>query len=716
MAKRAIIREPAPMTTVTSPPSSRRQTLLVSADGAAGRDGHDGVDGWDGGTGSDGGDGSDAQPAGDGQPGGDLGLRLRPGSEAGHYQITVAIRSTGGAVEDARLLPDAVDLRVVARGGSGGTGGSGGNGGDGGTGHRGSDATRYRHGEDGGRGGDGGDGGRGSDGGDGGKGGHIRIQVAEDDTYLLMTIEGAQQPTPLVAGGKGGRPGSHGIGGAGGSGGSGGSSYHWTETQSYTDSNGQTQTRSTHHHTPGGSRGSSGSSGRSPNSRLDPGRDGDPGGFAIEVVDDHGQGVVARYQARYDLALDDFSFREAETPTRDGILEFGEVVEVGGLWLRNIGAMPTPARRRVRLTLGERDWLIPAEDQPFLPRSLAPGEAIEVPGTLRFAIPRPQIDEPGDPAFIREQISPIAEQLGPEPNPEDADTPPSFVRPYANVTLTREFIARFPVENGEGIRVLQSLAPGERSRIVFPVSNVSKLALGSQSSNKRQVRVQLELTGGDLEPEQLRFVDDQGNPHLLRDGDDPHSGYSVDLPLIPAGGSVEISGEIGFVEGVPAYAGAELTFSLWLESLALDGALELIQLRRVTLRVEPAYVATPGARVLLLTHNQVSRAAYLAWNELLEQRLELATDEWSLARYGHFDHEQRLPEGDLPLYTQLIDKLVIVIDSPFAPTPEADDDRRQPTAYLRGQDFRRSVTQRGTRYLVIHFLYKINLKLNMLSY
>src|SRR6185295_9131902 len=193
----------------------------------------------------------------------------------------------------------------------------------------------------------------------------IVVRVDDRDTHLLMLV--AQD----IGGGKGGREGENGDGGSGGPGGEGGSSYSWTETESYTDSNGQSQTRTTFHSNSGGSDGPSGRSGRPGTARLTRGNNGDGGSFTIEVRDARGK-VLTRASSRYDVQLVSFRHRNAND---DGIYEPEEQVFVSHLEVVNTGGMPLPAHHDVLVRLHDDGWIAPAEGQRFtLPRSLAPGE------------------------------------------------------------------------------------------------------------------------------------------------------------------------------------------------------------------------------------------------------------------------------------------------------------------------------------------------------
>ncbi|HFE45741.1 MAG TPA: hypothetical protein ENJ18_09675 [Nannocystis exedens] len=671
---------------------------IICADGNPGAHGRPGVDGSEGRSlGLDGSDGTSAGPASSGESGGAIRATLEATDRStGSYSVSYACIAPGSDLEEGMpILAAGHDLLLLARGGDGGNGGQGGRGGDGAKGTYGPDATRYYNGEDGGPGGDGGDGGGGTDGARGGDGGTITVTVDEAHSFLLMAIQQSEAPTPLIACGRGGAPGIHGQGGEGGAGGEGGNSYTWTTTSSYTDSNGNRHTRTHRHTNPGGENGPRGKNGQTPSRSIEPGDDGSPGSFTIELR--RGNAVVGRFLRRYDLELVDFEWKELDTPTLDDVLEFGETIVVSRLRLRNIGKMPTPPQQRVRLTLAEQTWLRPHADELFIDRSLAPGEIIEVEGPLHFDIAKPPRAEPGDPRVIVETIAPRAEQLGIEIEGKPASTAP-FRRRYTNVTLEKQFEARFPLENRDGILVLRSLAPGERSKIRFTVHNISSRDLGVGSENGRRVRLQLEHCGGDINREHLLFTAADGIDHDLDDSDDSDSGYFLDVDKIAAGGSFTVEGRVGFAAEAQAYVGAELSFTIWIESLALDGTLEPVQERRVELRVEPEYAPGRNAQVVLVTHNEVSHAVFHAWSDLLEHQLKLTTDEWSLARYGHFNHETATSSGE-SLGATLADKLVIVLNRPF--NPGSTDEKALPTNFLQGKDFRASVTARRTRYLVV---------------
>jgi hypothetical protein len=667
-------------------------------------DGSDGSNGW-----SSGADGSSGGSAGRAERGGDAGsvvVALRShASDAGLSWGEAHIAGKPG--KEGQLQLGALgDVVVSAIGGRGGDGGVGGAGGDGARGYSGSDATRSSSGSDGGPGGDGGSGGRGSSGGDGGAGGKITLRVDGRDSYLLMAVPGAEAPAPLVRGGVGGRPGRHGRGGGGGPGGSGGSSYSWSETERYTDSNGNAQTRTTSHYNSGGSSGRRGSDGWTPTDPLYEGAVGRSGQFLIEVA---GEGAGS-YGARYDLAIVDFRLVEDSAEDVDGIFEFGEVVHVSGLRLRNIGQIATPTQQRLRLTIRRGQWVVASSDELFVGASIPPGYDLELPGTLRFHVAQVVIDAAGEPFVAREPVSVVVQQLGPEraatggkpvagyqPGP-DVMGRFLFARVYERANLTRELVAQFPVENRAGIVCLRSLGPGERSKLGFDIHNISNRPIGRSTERARRVGLQIQMLASDVSVEHVQFWGADGEEMALGAQMEGFDGYFVEVDAIEAGGVFRFQGRIGFRDEVKPYVGAQIRATIWIEDRHTDAPWRVVQRRDLVLRSEPAYAYRPESKVLLVTNNNTSQEAFLAWKRLLEDELGLPFDHWSMSRYGHFDQRMELEDGT-NLRVQLEDRMTLVLNQPFH--ARSDDKTDLPTDYMLGRDFREGATNNGAHFTVI---------------
>ena len=323
------------------------------------------------GAGKTGSRGGDAGPASPGQDAGSVHCELTYSEPAsGRNPRDRMLWQSRAKLPDGRVVPikrnakigDQGFLFIDGHGGSGGNGGRAGNGGPGSQGYRGRNATRYSSGTNGGPGGDGGDAGQPSDGKDGGDGANVKLIIDHAETGLLMLVKGN------LVGGDLGFAGEAGRGGRGGAGGPGGSSYHWTETRTSRDSNGNTTTRTVMRSNPGGISGRIGSQtvGRliTEPEMPSPGRTGQ---LTINVRDSAGNFHI--YACPFDLELVTF-----DIASEYDVLEPDSIVSVDQIVIRNCGGMPTPANYTVRVFLAPDKWLISDEVDVVLHRSLKPGE------------------------------------------------------------------------------------------------------------------------------------------------------------------------------------------------------------------------------------------------------------------------------------------------------------------------------------------------------
>ena len=301
--------------------------------------------------------GADATRAHDGQHAGDVQLQLAYARE----DRDSSLLSIRGGVGNDLPIGDSGYVFIHAVGGKGGNGGRGGDGQPGSTGTGGRDATRYSWGTNGGPGGNGGNAGNPTDGASGGDGGNVTLAVGDRDQGLLMLVKGNLVGGDIGFAGEGGR------GGMGGKGGRGGSSYHWTETQSYTDGQGKRRTRTVFRSNPGGSNGRRGRDGASSAYRARDGQPGRVGQLRIIVVGDRGQ--QAEYASPYDLQLITF-----DVAREYNILEPDSLISVDKIVVRNSGGMPTPNNYTMRVFLQCDRWLLYDEVDLVMHRSLQPGE------------------------------------------------------------------------------------------------------------------------------------------------------------------------------------------------------------------------------------------------------------------------------------------------------------------------------------------------------
>jgi hypothetical protein len=453
---------------------------------AASPPGTSGVNGRGGG--GHGTDGSDGSPGCDGA---DIHCTLRSEGQTVSFTATLSGQHPhAGKVfsnaEDARAFGS---IMLQSHGGHGGPGGHGGHGAAGVTGYAGRGATRESPGTDGGPGGLGGNAGSGGNGGNAGTGGQIVVEVASEHAFLLMVVEGLDEPVGWAQGGHGGKRGLNGKPGAGGSGGPGGKPCHWTtqrqewQTEHYTDEEGKKQSRQVqktvtdHHHQPGGRNGPRGPSGMAAAGSPQDGAAGADTSVAISID-------WRTYGQRYALTVTHFDVAAMGAPATpsakaDEIFEFGEVCHAQRITLNNKsgtlngGRAPSPARQRVRVHILENEWVARSTltVDAFCAQSIEAGSTAPCDGFASFEIkydPRndfraawpmdrfaahdlgPNALADFDPIVQRVEVVAVASQLG----FEDAAGSGSHTR------FQREYLdshhgyaipeVQFPVRNSDG--------------------------------------------------------------------------------------------------------------------------------------------------------------------------------------------------------------------------------------------------------------------------
>lgn len=386
-------------------------------------------------------------------------------------------------------------ISLIANGGHGGNGGKGGNGGNGGS---------PSHSE----GCDGGNGGSGGDGGDGGNGGDIFVAVLIDQTGLLMAIDNHECDA--------GSGGSGGIGGSGGWGGSGGTKME-TDGVSVKLANGKS-----------GSSGYDGSNGRS----------GYPGKFQM-IVFDTDREISCSYGSIYNLRVVGIE----NLITTSGFIEPGQIVEISGIILENMGEMPSPRKALD----GNGVQIFPLENNCVkslpgftlvVPDSVFPLTLYTVPINDYFEVKRKIFSTPniGEKFRCNSSLSLLGKV--------------SVVNRYFNDftnNICHCFTVQFPVEI-EAVHGGRTALHDDHIPLVVKIRNKGRLPYGSAASSPRYVGVVFELLPceGILNRRDIIYST-FNHSHGCSKGDER---YSLNKPVIyeiaylPAESSVLISGSL----------------------------------------------------------------------------------------------------------------------------------------------------------------------------
>jgi len=100
----------------------------------------------------------------------------------------------------------------------------------------------------------------------------------------------------------------------------------------------------------------------------------------------------ATYPGVYCLQVTKFDIIDEN---EDGINEPGEHIHVHNIKVRNVGAMPSPEARSIHLLIQGTQYLDPIIAEPIeLPRSIQPGQEVDVPGVLRAFIRNETAEKP----------------------------------------------------------------------------------------------------------------------------------------------------------------------------------------------------------------------------------------------------------------------------------------------------------------------------------
>ncbi len=587
--------------------------------------GIDGADGQDGASitdpsrvyGADGRRGGDATRSATGGRGGSIDCRL---SYRNHDRLSGEVRLRAELLNRSSAASRLDHLLAIGHGGfividaAGGKGGNGGRGGDGQPGSQGApgrDATRFSAGTDGGDGGDGGDAGNPSDGSRGGDGGNVTLQVAQSDTGLLMLCKGN------LAGGEIGFAGEPGRGGRGGAGGKGGSGYHWTTTSRYTDSKGNVQTQTHHHYNPGGSDGRDGRSGADSFYRARDGEEGSAGWLRIVVVDD--RGIQTEYDSPYDLQLINF-----DVVGEYAILEPDSLISIENIEIQNVGGMPTPANYTIRVFIESDDWLIADGGDLLLPHPLAPGESLTFSDHgLRIRLGDQIVDAPRNRAFrLHQAVSPLASMES------------GIGRRFRNFENSQQIQLQFPVEL-TAIRSLNSLAPGESTRVIWSVTNLSEETF-DQKYLYRAVRTNIKLIGGDLALSHLVFFDTDDAPFNVQ-----RTPFTKPVQQLGPGRTVVFETRVGVKQetAVVAYQGFAIGVDLDLQrpkSSSASDQYRCVDSRRAFIRVAERYRRDQDSRFLLVANEQTTVNDIEKWTQLADY-FGSGLDVWDISYYGFLD-------------------------------------------------------------------------------
>jgi len=646
--------------------------IFLNVDGADGADGTSGEDGEDGRQGSDGEHGRSATNPTNGKDGDDLILTLKCRNQGDMVHVH-AITTKGSVIWDQIYpLDNLPSIRWSSRGGKGGNGGVGGYGGDGALGKDGIDATKETPGTNAQNGGDGGDGGEGTNGANGGKAGSMTIMVEPKDAFLLMAVEPCKFDSNALRGGAPGEAGEHGKPGKGAPGGKGGKHFVYEDPTPILAKRVQNKI-------PGGKDGTHGVVGHVPTWDLISGREGATGTFKIVVAGDD-----ERYDGRYHVTFAGLGLHGCMEV--DDACEFGDVISVSRIKIKNTGQMPIPSSQWISFQVkdsGDQNVNPIRTSKACIPSGsfLDPGEEMVADGVLQFFSGFPNdIANPDDfdPIIHTTSFSLQAFQWG----PVDKKDQTPFKYEYENFHSGPgyQIKMRYPVENHSGMLGVSSLFPCEETLLKLQIDNIGGDTMGGFSSistsSNRRLAVRFVLNGSeeyDIRSDQINF-NTRSTGMQNRKVDLSDRGKILDLPEVQPNSSYDFTARMSFKQNVKYYSRAALQVEILIKSLPLPRGIlidhdmpqmSVVQRRKFELVCEPKYESVANARVVLVTSFATSLKQYEAWSdEVLKKPMDLLFETFSISRYGTLDPSFVVENGKT-LKENFCGKLVIVLNEKY---------------------------------------------------
>ena len=633
--------------------------------------------------GDDGDDGGNAKhhPDRDGQNAGSLKLHLsyqdpNTGEQFGISGDKVRPGTrTPVPVNDVYQTGRVSSLRLKAKGGKGGDGGDSGRGQDGGDGARGGPGSHVGKspvkGTRAGNGGDGGDEGDPTSGAPAGDGGHIETSVSifEDDLAMFL---GAGFNVD-VSGNYGGQPGNFLGPGEAGSGGARGRSdrISWEEktgtedvytTRSVKNSKGETvgtervktgtrdvfTTRTST--AKGGDPGTDGTRGTPSSKRVYKGADSEDGIYKYVVIDEDGQ--RHEYDAPYDLILQP-TYKLRGDLNNNGFFEPGETIHISGLQVTNNGKAPSPKyQKMVAYVADNSGWIRTNGIELEVPVVLQPGETY---------------------TFSEEEISFYLEEK-PHNEPglmQSQDT----LAPRARVTRVEQDFRRFNQQAQTSLKIqypvqitplygLHSLAPGEVSKVMFRVKNLSEQTIGKVKGRElREAFVNFQREGGTVDDNNFFIVQnpDQGF-------EDAEIGFDKAISGLEPGQEMVVEAYVGLSQNAVSYKSVTVQPELHLEKNRSEGTAR-IQYEPFEIRVTQTFEYNTDSDILLVANNELDKPVLDAL-KYVAARKNLKMDIWDWSYYGFFNLHHSLAEWE-NFFTAYRNKTIILMGNEIA-TPNGE--------------------------------------------
>ena len=269
-------------------------------------------------------------------------------------------------------------------------------------------------------------------------------------------------------------------------------------------------------------------------------------------------------------------------------------------------------------------------------------------------------------------------------------------RPFRQFEKAEDVRVRFPVEL-MAITSLNSLAPGESTRVIWGITNVSEETF-DQKYLYRAVRSSLRLLGGDVPSDELVFFDTED-----AEFDILGSPYQKPIAELKPGQTRVIETRIGIKESsdVIPYQGFAIAVDLQLQrpkSSPKHQEYRCVDERKTFIRVSERYRRDEDARFLLIANQKTTLNDINKWTQLADY-FGSSLDVWDVSYYGFLDLV-RAVDKDQSLLEQWRG-MTVIIPNNYYRDARGDDRRISTTCQIpisaRGRRLRHQLL-RGRRF------------------
>ncbi|KAK0708516.1 hypothetical protein B0H67DRAFT_590447 [Lasiosphaeris hirsuta] len=380
------------------------------------------------------------------------------------------------------------------------------------------------------------------------------------------------------------------------------------------------------------------------------------------------------YPSRYNLVVKEF---EVTDENDDGINEPGEHLIISNIVVTNTGGMPSPQAGQLQILVQRSKWLEPIFVPLHLPGEIAPGETVQVDGTLR--------------AFIKNETASRA--LGTLLHAKDTVS----LRTYSD-RLQRDV----PEFHGEvdvvyqypllmtAPKFLDCVAKGDTVTFSWTIQNISTKDHGRLSVMGRETGTLLSDPGGMFELQRASHE----TPHNLVDM----------IDVLEPGEKMPITVEFRVSDLVDDFTTGSMLIDLTLADPSTNELRSVVSFD-LRIQVSPSYRYNPAAHFLLVINAQSPNAFVLQILHFIEYGMRLDVDVFNLSLNGAFVATDEKGE-EYAVLSNYTGKSVIILGNRMN---YFQSGVREPWELLDvGQAF--SLACRGTGFLVVAPTNKDSLK------